>query len=63
MADTATVIERCFVEARRRSRPMVCLVNVESVGRILYSIFHRFNLEWETRTLSGIGSLTVTVVH
>ena len=46
------VIERCFVEVRRRTRPMVCFVNVESVDRIIYSIFQRFNLEWKTRTLS-----------
>jgi len=40
---TTNVIERCFVEVRRRTRPMVCFVNVESVDRIIYSIFHRFN--------------------
>jgi len=51
---TTNVIERCFVEVRRRTRPMVCFVNVESVDRIIYSIFHRFNLEWRTRTLSLI---------
>ena len=28
---TTNVIERCFVEVRRRTRPMVCFVNVESV--------------------------------
>jgi transposase-like protein len=27
---TTNVIERCFVEVRRRTRPMVCFVNVES---------------------------------
>ncbi len=48
---TPNVIERCFVEVRRRTRPDV-LVNVESVDRIIYSIFQRFNLEWKTRTLS-----------
>ena len=48
---TTNVIERCFVEVRRRTRPMVCFVNVASVDRILYSIFQRFNLEWKTRTL------------
>ena len=30
----------------------MCLVNLESVDRIIYSIFLRFNLEWETRILS-----------
>src|SRR5438128_1867653 len=36
----------------REYGPMVCFVNVESVDRIIYSIFQRFNLEWKTRTLS-----------
>jgi hypothetical protein len=45
------IIERCFVEVRRRTRPIVCFVNVKSVDRIIYSIFLRFNLEWRTRTL------------
>ncbi len=49
---TTNVIERCFVEVRRRTRPMVCFVNVESVDRIIYSIFQRFNLEWRSRTLN-----------
>ena len=48
---TTNVIERCFVEVRRRTRPMVCFVNVRSVDRIVYSIFQRFTLEWKTRTL------------
>ena len=48
---TTNIIERCFVEVRRRTRPMVCFVNVQSVERIIYSIFQRFNLEWKTRTL------------
>jgi len=48
---TTNIIERCFVEVRRRTRPMVCFVNVRSVDRIIYSIFQRFTLEWKTRTL------------
>jgi putative transposase len=48
---TTNIIERCFVEVRRRTRPMVCFVNVNSIDRIIYSIFQRFNLEWKTRTL------------
>ena len=48
---TTNIIERCFVEVRRRTRPMVCFVNVNSVDQIIYSIFQRFNLEWKTRTL------------
>jgi len=48
---TTNVIERYFVEVRRRTRPMVCFVNVASVDRIIYSIFQKFNLEWKNRTL------------
>lgn len=51
---TTIVIEvaaATFVEVRRRTRPMVCFVNVQSVDRIIYSIFHRFNLDWQNRTL------------
>jgi transposase-like protein len=48
---TTNLIECCFVEVRQQTRPMVCLVNLKSVDRIIYSIFHRFNLEWKTRTL------------
>ena len=43
------MIERCFVEVRSRTRPMVCFVNVQSVDRILFSIFKRFNEEWRNR--------------
>lgn len=46
---TTNIIERCFVEVRRRTRPMVCFVNVKSVDRIIFSIFNRFNLDWSNR--------------
>ena len=48
---TTNVVERCFVEVRRRTRPMVCFVNVSSVDRIVFSIFNRFNEQWRNRTL------------
>jgi len=50
---TTNVIERCFVEVRRRTRPMVCFVNVESVDRIIYAIFNGLNenVRWKNRTL------------
>jgi len=48
---TTNVIERCFVEVRRRTRPMVCFVNDESVDRIIFSTFSRFNEDWKNRTL------------
>jgi putative transposase len=48
---TTNTIERCFVEARRRTRPMVCLVDVESVDRIIYAIFNGLNDQWRNRIL------------
>jgi transposase-like protein len=49
---TTNVIERCFVQVRRRTRPMVLFVNVASVERIIYAIFHRFNQQWQNHTLN-----------
>jgi putative transposase len=50
---TTNAIERCFVEVRRRTRPMVCFVNVASVDRIIYAIFNGYNerQQWRNRTL------------
>jgi putative transposase len=48
---TTNAIERCFVEVRRRTRPMVVFINVASVDRIIYAIFSRCNQDWKTRTL------------
>jgi putative transposase len=48
---TTNLIERCFVEVRRRTRPMICFVNVASMERIIYAIFHRFNQQWKNPTL------------
>lgn len=49
---TTNVIERCFVEVRRRTRPMVVFTNVASVERIIYAIFSRFNDDWKNHTLN-----------
>ncbi len=48
---TTNAIERIFVEVRRRTRPMVVFVNDQSVDRIVFSIFSRFNEQWRNRTL------------
>ncbi|HKW64242.1 MAG TPA: transposase, partial [Candidatus Acidoferrum sp.] len=48
---TTNVIERCFVEVRRRTRPMVVFTNVASVDRIIYAIFSRFNQDWKNHAL------------
>lgn len=46
---TTNCIERRFVEVRRRTRPMLCFVNIGSVERILFSIFNRFNIDQNCR--------------
>jgi putative transposase len=50
---TTNAIERCFVEVRRLTRPMVCFLNVASVDRIIYAIFNGYNQrqQWRNRTL------------
>ena len=48
---STNVIERCFVEVRRRTRPMVVFTNVASVDHIIYAIFSRFNEDWKNHTL------------
>jgi transposase-like protein len=48
---TTSVIERRFVEVRRRTRPMTCFVNPQSVDRNIYSIFQTLSLECRSRTL------------
>jgi putative transposase len=48
---TTNAIERCFVEVRRRTRPRVVFTNGQSVDRIIYAIFNRFNEDWRSHTL------------
>jgi transposase-like protein len=48
---TTNAIERRFVEVRRRTRPMVCFVNIHSVDRIIFAIFNHFNQQCKNRTL------------
>lgn len=48
---TTNVIERCFREVRRRTRPMSCFQNSDSVQRIIYAVFYRLNKQWETKPL------------
>ena len=48
---TTNPIERCFVEVRRRTRPMVVFTNVQSVDRLIFAIFSRLNEDWQSHTL------------
>jgi len=51
---TTNIIERVFREVRRRTRPMSCFQNRESVERIVFAIFYRLNQKWENRPLFKI---------
>jgi len=48
---TTNVIERSFKEVRRRTRPMSCFTNQDSVNRIIYAILTRLNNKWEDKPL------------
>ncbi len=48
---TTNVIERSFREVRKRTRPMSCFTNQDSVNRIIYAILTRLNNKWEDKPL------------
>ncbi len=48
---TTNIIERSFREVRRRTRPMGCFSNYDSVSRIIYAIFNRLNSKWQDKPL------------
>lgn len=48
---TTNVIERAFREVRRRTRPMSCFTNQDSVNRIIYAILNRLNNKWKDKPL------------
>lgn len=48
---TTNIIERIFREVRRRTRPMSCFQNTQSMERIIYAIFFRLNQIWGGRPL------------
>jgi transposase-like protein len=48
---TTNIIERAFREVRRRTRPMGCFTNNDSVSRIIYAIFNRLNSKWMEKPL------------
>lgn len=48
---TTNVIERCFREVRRRTRPMTCFNDDKSCGRIIYAVFSHLNNRWKGRSL------------
>jgi len=50
---TTNVIERLFVEVRRRIRTMCAFTTRSSCERILYSVFERMNTHWSRHPLSA----------
>jgi len=50
---TTNVIERLFVEVRRRIRTMCAFTTRSSSERILYSVFERMNTQWSRHPLSA----------
>ena len=52
------VIERCFREVRRRTRPIGCFTNAASCDRIIYAVFHRLNTQWQDRPLKEFTQFT-----
>lgn len=48
---TTNVIERCFREVRRRTRPMTCFNDDKSCSRIIYAVFSHLNNSWKGKSL------------
>ena len=46
---TTNIIERSFREVRRRTRPMSCFQNQDSVQRIIFAVFMKMNKKWEKK--------------
>lgn len=48
---TTNVIERAFREVRRRTRPMSCFNNTQSIERIVYAVLSHLNDQWGRKPL------------
>lgn len=48
---TTNVIERAFREVRRRTRPMTCFNNTQSIERIVYAMLNHLNEQWGKKPL------------
>lgn len=48
---TTNVIERAFREVRRRTRPMSCFNNSQSIERIIYAVLNHLNDSWRNKPL------------
>lgn len=50
---TTNVIERSFREVRRRTRPMSCFNNTQSIERIVFAVIHNLNTRWSNRPMKN----------
>ena len=57
---TTNVIERLFVEVRRRIRTMCAFTTRDSCERILFSVFYRMNQYWAKHPLKPFTQIFVT---
>ncbi|MEW6408922.1 MAG: IS256 family transposase [Nitrospirota bacterium] len=48
---TTNAIERAFREVRRRTRPMSCFNNTQSIERIVYAVLSHLNDKWRIKPL------------
>jgi transposase-like protein len=48
---TTNAIERAFREVRRRTRPMSCFQNTQSVERIIFGVINHLNQTWKEKPL------------
>ncbi|MFB3880168.1 MAG: IS256 family transposase [Armatimonadota bacterium] len=55
---TTNAIERCFVEVRRRTRPMSAFANDASCERIVYALIAHMNAQWSHKPLPGFTHFT-----
>ena len=54
---TTNVIERCFREVRRRTRPMSSFTNPASCDRIIFGVLSHLNRSWEKTPLKQFTQL------
>lgn len=55
---TTNVIERCFREVRRRTRPMSSFTNPASCDRIIFGVISHLNRSWEKTPLKQFTQLS-----
>ena len=54
---TTKVIERCFREVRRRTRPLSSFTNPASCDRIIFGVISHLNRSWEKTPLKQFTQL------